>query len=102
EAVALLGATPVFADSLSGTYNLDPASASAAVDAAEAAGLRPVGIVAVDLFGQPADYDAIGDLARRHGLWLLGDAAQSFGATCRGTRAGALGDMAATSFFPAK
>jgi dTDP-4-amino-4,6-dideoxygalactose transaminase len=102
EAVALLGGTPVFADSLPGTYNLDPASAAAAIDVARERGLRPVGIVAVDLFGQPADYKAIGALARRHGLWVLGDAAQSFGATYNGTPAGALGDMAATSFFPAK
>jgi dTDP-4-amino-4,6-dideoxygalactose transaminase len=102
EAVALLGATPVFADALLGTYNLDPESTARAVSDAAAAGLRPVGIVAVDLFGQPAAYGRLGELAAEHGLWVLSDAAQSFGAVYHGTRAGALGDMAATSFFPAK
>jgi dTDP-4-amino-4,6-dideoxygalactose transaminase len=102
EAVALLGATPVFADSLPGTYNLDPASAAAALDRAREEGLRPAGIVAVDLFGQPADYDAIGNVARANGVWVLSDAAQSFGATFSGRRSGALGDIAATSFFPSK
>ena len=102
EAVALLGATPVFADSLPGTYNIDPASAEAAVAAAREAGLRPAGLVAVDLFGQPAAYAELEQLARSHGLWVLADAAQSFGATYRGKRTGGLGDMAATSFFPAK
>ncbi|MBV9411682.1 MAG: DegT/DnrJ/EryC1/StrS family aminotransferase [Acidimicrobiia bacterium] len=102
EAVALLRATPVFADSLPGTYNLDPASTAAALDRAREADLNPVGIIAVDLFGQPADYTAIGEIARANDVWVLGDAAQSFGATFSGTRAGALGDMAATSFFPAK
>jgi dTDP-4-amino-4,6-dideoxygalactose transaminase len=102
EAVALLGATPVFVDSLLGTYNIDVASAAAGIADARAAGLRPVGIVAVDLFGQPAAYDRIADLARKSGVWVLADAAQSFGATLGGRRAGCLGDISATSFFPAK
>lgn len=102
EAVALLGATPVFADSLPDTYNVDPASAGQAIDDARAAGLRPVGLVAVDLFGQPAAYGPLSALAREHQLWVLSDAAQSFGATYDGRRTGRLGDVAATSFFPAK
>ena len=66
------------------------------------AGLKPRGIIAVDLFGQPADYDRINALARDWGLFVLEDAAQSFGATYHGRRAGALAEAAATSFFPAK
>jgi dTDP-4-amino-4,6-dideoxygalactose transaminase len=102
EAVAILGATPVFADSLPGTYNLDGTSAAAAVQTARAAGLRPAGLIAVDLFGQPVDYRAIDAVAAEHGLWVLADAAQSFGATYHGVRAGRLGRATATSFFPAK
>lgn len=102
EVVALAGATPVFVDILPDTFNIDPASLAAAIDAESASGRRPVGIIAVDLFGQPADYDAVEKLARDHGLWLLADAAQSFGAAYHGRRVGSIGDAAATSFFPAK
>ena len=59
-------------------------------------------MIPVDLFGQPADYDAIEPICAQHGLWLMGDAAQSFGATYRGRQVGTIGDIAATSFFPAK
>jgi dTDP-4-amino-4,6-dideoxygalactose transaminase len=64
--------------------------------------LKPVAVIAVDLFGQPADYDAIEPVARRHGLWVMADAAQSFGASYRGRKVGSIGDIATTSFFPAK
>ena len=64
--------------------------------------LKPKGIIPVDLFGQPADYDRIQTTARERGLFVLEDAAQSFGATYKGRRAGSLSEMAATSFFPAK
>ncbi len=102
EAVALVGATPVFADVLPETYNLDPASADAAVSAANAAGLRPRAVIAVDLFGQPADYDALGHLCEGAGVELIADAAQSFGGTWRGQAVGSLCRVTTTSFFPAK
>lgn len=64
--------------------------------------LRPRAVIPVDLFGLPADYDAIGTVAVRHGLAVVEDAAQSFGGECRGIKAGAFGRIACTSFFPAK
>lgn len=102
EVVAILGATPVFVDVCADTFNLDVESLQAAVSWARRAGLHPVGVIPVDLFGQPADYQAIGDFAAGEGLFVLADAAQSLGASLYGRRVGALGDMAATSFFPAK
>jgi dTDP-4-amino-4,6-dideoxygalactose transaminase len=102
EVVALLGATPVFVDVLEQSFNMDAASLEAAVAAAKAAGLVPKVVIPVDLFGQPADYDMIEPVARRHGLWILVDAAQSFGASYRGRKTGSIGDIVTTSFFPAK
>ena len=102
EAVVWTGATPVFVDVLPDSFNLDPGSVEAGVVAARRERLVPRAAIAVDLFGQPADYDAIGSAAETHGLWVLADAAQSFGATYRGRRTGALGLVSATSFFPAK
>jgi dTDP-4-amino-4,6-dideoxygalactose transaminase len=102
EPVAWFGAAPVFVDVLPDTFNLDPASLEQGVRTARAAGLAPRAVIAVDLFGQPADYDAIETICARYGLWLMADAAQSFGATWRHRRVGALGAITATSFFPAK
>ena len=102
ETIALLGASPVFVEVDDVTFNVAPAQLEAGIAAARAAGLRPVGLIAVDLFGLPADYDEIGIIAERHGLWVLADAAQSFGASRRGVKAGALAHITATSFFPAK
>jgi dTDP-4-amino-4,6-dideoxygalactose transaminase len=102
EVVALLGATPVFVDVLDESFNMDAASLDAAIVAATAAGLTPRVVIPVDLFGQPADYDAILPVARRHGLCVLVDAAQSFGASYRGRNVGCIGDIVTTSFFPAK
>lgn len=102
EVVALLGATPVFVDVLEESFNLDPASLDGAVAAAKAAGLAPKVVIPVDLFGQPADYDAIEPVAHACGLWVLSDAAQSFGASYRGRKVGQIGDIVTTSFFPAK
>jgi dTDP-4-amino-4,6-dideoxygalactose transaminase len=102
EVVALLGATPVFVDVLDESFNMDAASLDAAIVAATAAGLTPKVVIPVDLFGQPADYDAILPVARRHGLCVLVDAAQSFGASYRGRNVGCIGDIVTTSFFPAK
>ncbi|MGB7102500.1 MAG: DegT/DnrJ/EryC1/StrS family aminotransferase [Xanthobacteraceae bacterium] len=102
EAVALCGATPVMADVEAGTFNLDPASCERAVATAKRLGLKPRAIIPVDLFGLPADHDAIAAVAERHDLLVLDDAAQSFGATYRGRKLGAIGPATATSFFPAK
>jgi dTDP-4-amino-4,6-dideoxygalactose transaminase len=102
EAVALLGATPVFCDVLEDSFDLDPQSLEAAIASSRAEGLRPRGVIAVDLFGQPADYRRIEPLARTHGLKVLADAAQSFGASLDGRRVGTMGDATAVSFFPAK
>jgi UDP-2-acetamido-2-deoxy-ribo-hexuluronate aminotransferase len=106
EVIQLLGATPVFVDIDPKTLNLNPEALAKAVKCLvkdpRTAPLIPKGIIAVDLFGQPADYDRINVIAQEHGLLVLEDAAQSFGATYKGKRAGALAEVAATSFFPAK
>jgi len=102
ESVAILGATPVFVDVDADTFNLDPGALKAGLDAAAKAGLKPRAIIAVDLFGQPADYPAIEGFAAEHGLWVLADAAQSFGATLWDRNVGTMGSITATSFFPAK
>jgi dTDP-4-amino-4,6-dideoxygalactose transaminase len=102
EVVAWLGASPVFVDVNRDTFNLDAASLETAVATARQLELVPVGVIPVDLFGQPADYDAIAPVCRRHGLWMLVDAAQSFGATYRGRRVGTIGEASATSFYPSK
>ena len=102
EVVALCGATPVMADVEAETFNLDPASCERAVATAKRLGLKPRAIIPVDLFGLPADHDAIAAVAAAHGLLVLDDAAQAFGATYRGRKLGALAPATATSFFPAK
>jgi dTDP-4-amino-4,6-dideoxygalactose transaminase len=104
EVIGLLGATPVFADIDPVTFNLDPQKIDDAVETLKrtAPDLTPKGIIAVDLFGLPADYDAIHAVARKHDLVVIEDAAQSFGAAYKGQRAGALAEIACTSFFPAK
>jgi len=103
EVIALLGATPVFVDIDSETYNIDPLKLEAAiVKTISEKQLRPKGIIPVDLFGQPADYQAIHAIADKYNLFVLEDAAQSFGASQYGKKAGALAKVAATSFFPAK
>ncbi len=102
EVVALAGATPVLADVLPDTFNLDPASCERAVATARRAGLKPRAIIPVDLFGLPADHGAIAAIAAAHDLKVLDDAAQSFGATHRGRKLGTLAAATATSFFPAK
>jgi dTDP-4-amino-4,6-dideoxygalactose transaminase len=102
ESVALLGATPVFVDVLEETFNLDPASLERGIETAKRLGLAPKAVMVVDLFGLPADFEAIGRIAQAHGLKVIDDAAQSFGATYRNRKVGMLGDVTATSFFPAK
>jgi dTDP-4-amino-4,6-dideoxygalactose transaminase len=102
EVVAWMGATPVFIDSLEDTYNIDPKSLEQGIQTAKKAGLKPAGIIPVDLFGQPADYDAIEAIANEYKLWVMADGAQSFGASYKGRKVGNIGDLATTSFFPAK
>ena len=104
EAIALLGATPVFVDVDPVTFNIDPDDLRRRIGAVKdrQPDLTPKGVIAVDLFGQPADYDRIEPLAHNNGLFLIVDAAQSFGATYKGKPVCSLGDMACTSFFPAK
>ncbi len=102
EVVALLGATPVFADVEEAGFSLAPESLARAVATARKLGLRPRAVIPVDLFGQPADHDAIAEIARAEDLFVLDDAAQAFGATYKNRRLGALAPATATSFFPAK
>lgn len=102
EIAPLFGAQPVFVDVHEDTFNIDPASLERAINTAREAGLRPAGIIPVDLFGLPADYDAIEALADREGLWIVADSAQGYGATYKERRTGSIGTIATTSFFPAK
>jgi dTDP-4-amino-4,6-dideoxygalactose transaminase len=103
EVVALAGATPVFVDVLSDSFNMDPASLDVAVALVRReAKLSPRAVVPVDLFGQPADYRKLAPIAVREKLRMLCDTAQGFGAILDGRRTGAIGDAASTSFFPAK
>ena len=102
EVLPCLGAVPVFADINPETFNLDPNGLAAAKDAAKKAGFDCVGIISVGLFGQPADYDQIKAFADSERIWLLDDAAQSYGASWKGKAVGHLGGITATSFFPAK
>lgn len=103
EVMPLVGASPVFVDVLPDTYNLDPAKLEAAVQAVKAEGkLAPRAVIAVDLFGQPADYPAIAAVCRRHGLRLIADSAQGFGCTLADQHPIHWADVTTTSFFPAK
>lgn len=102
EAIAVLGASPVFAEVEEASFNLDPDQLEGALSAGRKAGLNMVGIMAVGLFGQPANLPALSAFAEQHGLWLLDDAAQSFGASWNKKPVGQFGAVTATSFFPAK
>ena len=103
EAPALLGATPVFVDVDERTFNLDPVKLEEAVRFVEnETDLLPRAVVAVDLFGLPADYPAIREVCERHGVLLLEDGAQGFGGSIDGKMACSFGDVSTTSFFPAK
>jgi dTDP-4-amino-4,6-dideoxygalactose transaminase len=100
EAIALLGATPVFIDVDADDFNVDPGKVAGGIALAKEKGLNPVGLIVVDLFGLPADYEAIAREA--HGLWVMADAAQSLGASTSTGKVGTFGTITATSFFPAK
>ena len=102
EVMPVLGAIPVFADVEADSYNLDPDGLEIALATARDSGIEVVGVIGVGLFGQPANYPAIMAFARASGLWVVDDAAQSFGAHWQGARVGMLADVTCTSFFPAK
>ncbi|MGE0288750.1 MAG: DegT/DnrJ/EryC1/StrS family aminotransferase [Bradyrhizobium sp.] len=100
--VARTGATPLFVDVDATTFNMTAESLARGIAKARKLGLRPKAVIPVDLFGQSADHDAIGELAHAEGLFVLDDAAQSFGATYHGRKLGTLADATTTSFFPTK
>ena len=114
--ISLLGATPIFVDIDPATFNIDPAKLALAIQAVKAndrslhplpltphaSPLRPRAVIPVDLFGLPADYDAICAVAARRGLAVIEDAAQSFGGEYKERKACSFGAIACTSFFPAK
>jgi len=102
EVAVLVGATPVFVDVDPDTFNIDVAGIPGAIEAAKAAGLTPRAIIPVDLFGLPAEHSALGKVAEVHGLFIVDDAAQGFGATYHNRRLGTFGQVTCTSFFPAK
>ena len=103
EVAPWVGATPVFVDVLPDTYNIDPASLEAAIAGVKREGkLKPKAVIAVDLFGQPADYPKIAEICRREGLKLIADSAQGFGCTLGGKHPMHWADATTTSFFPAK
>jgi dTDP-4-amino-4,6-dideoxygalactose transaminase len=103
EVVPWLGASPVFVDIDPRTYNMDPAHLDAAIEMVKREGkLKPKAVIAVDLFGQPADYPAIAAVARKHDLKLIADSAQGFGCTLNGHHPIHWADVTTTSFFPAK
>lgn len=115
EVIQLIGATPVFVDIDAATFNIDPKQLYKAITAVKektsskyplpkdrALNLVPRGVIAVDLFGLPADYSSVNQIAQAHGLCVIEDAAQSFGAECHGKKACSLADIGCTSFFPAK
>jgi UDP-2-acetamido-2-deoxy-ribo-hexuluronate aminotransferase len=104
EVIALLGASVVFVDIDPRTYNIDPAKLDEAIQKfiKSNPGKKAKGIIPVDLFGQTAEYGPIEAIAKKYGLFVLQDAAQSFGGTYKGKKAGSSGNVGATSFFPAK
>jgi dTDP-4-amino-4,6-dideoxygalactose transaminase len=102
EVAVLVGTTPVFVDVKADTFNIDPDSLAAATGTARRLGLTPKVVIPVDLFGLPAEHDAIAAIARAENLMVLDDAAQGFGAGINGRKLGTFGDLTATSFFPAK
>jgi len=118
EAIATVGATPIFVDVDPVSFNMDPAALESAIAALkdgeaknhplpripqdELRSLNPKAIIAVDLFGLTADYTAINGIAARNGLFVIEDAAQSFGASANNSKAGSLAEIGCTSFFPAK
>jgi UDP-2-acetamido-2-deoxy-ribo-hexuluronate aminotransferase len=95
-------AVAVFVDVDEATFNMDAASLKRGIATSKARGLKPVGVIPVDLFGQSADHDSVAAVAEAEGLFVLDDAAQGFGASYKGRKLGTFGIATATSFFPAK
>lgn len=103
EVVSLTGATPVFCDADPDTFNMDPDSLTEQIEKTLKEGkLKPKAVIAVDLFGQPADFTRIEPICQKYGLWLMEDAAQGFGGAIGDRKACRFGEVSATSFFPAK
>lgn len=103
ETIAFEGATPIFVDVEEDTFNIDPAKLEEAIERIlQEKTFTPKGIVAVDLFGLPADYAKLEKIAKKYNLFLLEDGAQGFGGTFQGRKVGSFGDLATISFFPAK
>lgn len=103
EVIGNVGATPIFIDVDARTYDMDPVCLEKCIQEVKKEGkLVPRGIIAVDIFGQLADYEAIEAIAEKYGLWLMEDGAQSFGALHHGRRSCSFGQISTTSFFPAK
>ncbi len=103
ECAALLGATPVFVDSKPDTFTMDPADLQKAIDIVKKEGkLNLKAVIAVDIFGSPCEYDKILQIAHDNGMKVLSDAAQAYGSTYKGKKAGSIADMTATSFYPTK
>ena len=102
EVMPLLGAIPIFIDVKRDTFNLDPTKLSDSLKTAKDMGINVKGIMSVGLFGQPAEMDLINNFAKKNNLWVLDDAAQSFGGMHKDKIVGNLSEVTATSFFPAK
>lgn len=102
EVVPCMGAVPVFVDCDPRTFNMDVQSLKRAIVHAKELGLKPSVVIPVDLFGLAADYDTIEAVAREEGMKIIADSAQGFGARYKGRVTGSIGDIATTSFFPAK
>jgi dTDP-4-amino-4,6-dideoxygalactose transaminase len=103
ECPAIVGATPIFVDVDQRTFNLDPDKLEETIELIISEGkLTPKAVVAVDLFGLPADYPRISAICKKYKLLLLEDGAQGFGGSINGKMACSFGDIATTSFFPAK
>ena len=102
EVIALLGAVPIFVDVNPITYNINPSLIEDAISESHKKGLTPRAIIAVDLFGLPSRYRLIEEIAKKYNLFLIEDAAQSFGSSIRQKKACSFGDVGSTSFFPAK
>ncbi len=103
EAVAMVGATPIFVDVDRETYNINPSLVYVEYETVRCnTSLRPAAVIAVDLFGLPADYDALREVCHRCNLFLIEDGAQGFGGSINGKRDCSFGDLSTTSFFPAK
>ena len=102
EVIALVGAEPIFSDIYSSTFNINPSEIKKAINKAKSKGLNPKAIIPVDLFGMPARYRLINEIAKDENLFIIEDAAQGFGGSIRSKKACSFGDVASTSFFPAK